>query len=877
MPLMSKLFGLFRNLVHRDRVEHDLDTELRGTYEMLVAEKIQAGATSDAARRTARLELGGVEQLKERIRDVRMGTLVDSVLKDARYAGRSLARNPGFAAVTIVTLALGIGANTAIFSAVRAVLLRALPYQDPDRVVMVWEDASLVGFPQNTPAPANYLDWKRLNHVFIDVAATRYQVGNLTADGPPEQLLGRGVTANFFSVLGVQPALGRAFTEDEERTGASVVVISHRLWHGRYDGDPAVIGKTILLNGSKQAVIGVMPPGFVFRNRDIDFWTGMSLSPAEVVNRGSHYLNVVARLRSDVTLQQARDDMNAVARQLAIAYPETNRQGSAVVIPIDEDVLGDTRLELLVLTGAAGCVLLIACANLASLLLSRAVKRSSELAMRVALGATRGRLIQQMVVEAMLLALMGGALGLALAPAAMTVLARLIPTSLPDTTSTVLDVPLLLFTAVVSLATGLLFGLAPALLAARGSIHHTMQQAGRAEVGGKNRMTRDVLVLMQVAIAFVLLVGAGLMLRTMANLHAIAIGFRSAHLLTMRTTLPRARYSDPTRRLAFYDRVLSEVRSLPGIQGGAYASTLPFVERGNTNDYLIEGQPRQPGQDALFRVGTNDYLATLGVHLVEGRLPNDGDAADAPKVVVLNETLARRHWPGASALGHRVSFNGPDGPWRTVVGVVADIRERGYLPDMKPGVYVPYSQILDTWALPEYLLVRTTGDPVASAGAIRKIVARADSEQPVTALRTMEDIIDLDIADRRQQLTLLGAFAGLALVLATLGLYGLLSYGVAQRRREIGLRIALGASRRSVVGLVMTHGLALTVVGLAIGLTMATALTQTLNALLYGIGATDPSTFGGVVILLVVVSLGACTVPALRAAHMDPMQVLREE
>jgi len=470
---------------------------------------------------------------------------------DIRYGLRLLRKSPGFAGIAIATLALGIGANTAIFSTVDAVLIRALSYADPDRVVMVWEDAHEAGFPRNTPAPGNYTDWARLNRSFSGIAATRGASANITGAGVPEQIVGRAVTPNFFSVLGVKPVMGRTFTDEEDRSTAQLVIISHGLWQRRYGGDASIVGKTMLMNGSRYEVIGVMPRGFVFRNRDMDYWIPISFSAETAAVRTNHFLNVVARLATGVTLDAAKDDMRRVDEALQRQYPDLNRNVRSVLIPIKEELLGNTRVELLVLMGAAAAVLLIACANLASLLLSRAVGRRGELAVRAALGATRGRLVRQMVIEASTFSLLGGALGLLIAPAGVSVMAQLTPRGFRVQTSSVIDLRLLAFALALSVVTGVVFSVVPALQAARASLRDALQQGARSAVGGRGRLTRDALVVLQVATALVLLVGAGLMLRTLANLRAIDVGFRPDHLLTMRTTLPQAKYSDGVKRLAF--------------------------------------------------------------------------------------------------------------------------------------------------------------------------------------------------------------------------------------------------------------------------------------------------------------------------------------
>jgi len=803
---------------------------------------------------------------------------MSSIISDLRHGVRLLLRSPGFSMVAIATLALGIGANTAIFSIMNDVLFRPLPYGEPDRVVMVWEDVSYLGFPRNTPAPANYLDWKARNRVFTDMAATRGATANLTSDGPPEQVRGRRVTANFFDVLEVKPLAGRTFTEEEDRSGAPVTVISYGLWQRRFGGRPSAVGSDMTMNGSARTVIGVMPAAFSFRSESgspVEFWSPMQFTPGEAATRGGHYLNVVARLRPDVTIHKALEEMESIAAQLAREFPDTNRRVGAVVTPIRHDLLGNTRVALVVLMGAAGCVLLIACANLASLMLSRAVARRSEMAVRMALGAGTGRLVRQMVAEAMVLAAAGGSLGLIVAPATMSVLAGLVPPMFPVTPAARLNPTLLMFTAGLSIVTGLVFSIVPAVHAARASLNHALQQGGRSGAGGTTVM-RDVLVVAQVAAALVLLVGAGLMIRTLANLQAADLGFRPAGLLTMRTTLPQAKYPDETARIAFYDNVLRRVNALPGVEGAAYAFILPFMSQGNTTSFAIENQVVEQGQDVVFRAGTAKHLQVLGVQLLEGRILDDRDAPGGPLATVINETFAHTYWHGASPLGARIRFGGPTAPWRTIVGVVRDVRERGFDLSAKPGAYVVYSQLGNLW-MPDVLAIRASGSLASLVAPVRDIVADVDREQPIAAVRTMEEIIDQAVVGRRQQMTLLTAFAGLAVLLAAVGLYGVLSYAVTRRRREIGLRLALGARRTVVVGMIIRHGLLLTAAGLGAGFILASIVTRTMSTMLYNVGATDLATLGAVFAVLTVVAAAACALPALRASRLDPMEVLRQE
>jgi putative ABC transport system permease protein len=638
------------------------------------------------------------------------------------------------------------------------------------------------------------------------------------------------------------------------------------------------MNRTMLMNGVQYKILGVMPRDFVFRDREIDYWTPAHFSPAELADHGSHYLNVVARLKPGVSVERARQEMNAIGKRLEAQFP--NGPVGVVMVPLREDLLGKTRLAVLVLMGAAGCVLLIACANLANLLLARSLARRREMAVRAALGAGRWRLVRQVMTEGMLLSLTGGAIGLLFAGAGSTVLGKLVPVGFHAAERVHIDGGVLGFTLALSLLTGVLFSVLPALQASRISLNDSLRQGGRGEIGGRRAATRDALVVAEVATALVLLVGAGLMLKTLARLRAVEIGFRSDHLLTMGTMLPRSQYTDPARRLAFFERVIEGVRALPGVEGAAYNSLLPFQSPGNTQSFRVEGRPGPaPGEasDALLRVGDPQYLKTLGVRLLEGRLPDSRDIGGAPLVIVVNETLAKRWWPHESPLRHRIAMGSRPPVWRTIIGVVKDVHERGYELEMKPGVYIPYPQFLDTWAQPTSLMVRTKGDPAALAGAVRRVIASVDPTQPVSAVMTMDEILDRDVRDRSEQMTLLGAFAGLALLLASHGLYGVLSYAVTQRSREIGLRMALGASARGVMGMVVWRGLLLTGGGLAIGLVAALAATRLMKTLLYGVDAVDPATFAGVSALLGTIAVLACWIPARRAARVDPIVVLREE
>jgi predicted permease len=800
--------------------------------------------------------------------------MLDALWQDARFAVRSLRKTPGFTVAAVLMLALGIGATTAVVSAVDVTLVRPLPYDDPDRIVMVWEDMNVAGIRQNTPAPANFIDWLGRNRVFESMAATFAATVNITGDGAPEQVVGRRVTPNFLHVLGARPLLGRFFSEDEDRQSVPVVVISYRLWQRRYAADPAIVGKTITLNDAKSTVIGVMPRPFVFRNRDIDVWLPASFTPAQRANRTLHFLNVVARLRADVQIGQAREQFSVIAGELASEHIE-NRGVGVQIIPVRDDILGDTRQQLLVLSIAAACMLLIASANLAGLLLARTWDKRREIATRAALGATRARLIARMTVEGLILSGCGAIAGLAVAMGGIKLLAEMVPTTLGETAVPSFDARVLAFALVLTVVTGIAFSIVPAILSSRHDLGDDLKTRTNSGAGPRHH-ARSALLTFQVASTFVLLIGAGLMIQSLSALRGIDVGFETNGLLTMRTTLPVTRYSDPARRRLFYDGVLEGVKALPGVKSAAFASTLPFLSAGNTAGYIVDGRAHDPANptDALFRVTTTDYLETLGVRVLEGRLPNPADGPDSPPVVVINKTFAERYWRNESPLGHRIALTSPGAGWMSIVGVVADVLETGYERGARPGMYVLASQ---TRRAADNLVIRVAGDPLAVASSTRAVIARVDPEQPVAAVRTMNDIIDVEVVDWRQQSILLSIFAASGLLLAAIGLYGLLSHMVAQQRQEIGIRLALGATPNRVKRTILTRGMAHTALGLAVGLLSAWLGMGTMRTLLVDVQPDDPRTFAIVTALLVAVSFIASWVPAQRATRVDPITALRME
>jgi predicted permease len=807
-----------------------------------------------------------------------------TLLQDLRYGARMLWKNPGFTLIAVITLALGVGANTAIFSVANTALLRPLPYQNPDELVMVWETAPKLGFPHNDVAPANFIDWRDQNRVFTQIAAFGGASLSLTGRGEPERIEGERVSASLFPLLGVTPALGRVFTEQEDRSDAQgVIVLSHSLWQRRFGGDTGIIGQSLTLSNHPYTVVGVMPAHFRFPGREQEFWVPMAFEPDEAAGRGDHYLSVVARLKPGVTRRQAQAEMDAIAARLQQQYPRTNTDQGVALVPLHEEFAGAIRKPLLILMGVAGFVLLIACANLTNLLLARATQRASELTIRAALGAGRMRLIRQLLTESVLLALSGGAVGALLAIWGVDLLETLVPENLAQARGVVVDWRVLSFSATVSLLTGVVFGLAPALQISKLNLTEALKEGGRSGAGGGSRgRLRGALVIGEIALSLVLLTGAGLMIKSFYRLTGVDPGFQPDKSLTMRMHMTGAKYGDSVKRRTFYDNMLQQVQSIPGVQSAGVITQLPLTTQGLSFTFALEGQPPMPVSNlpiAVFRVISQDYFRALGVPLLRGRSFTPQDSADAQAVVVINRTMAERFWPGQEALGKRFKIGSSDSPnpLMMVVGVVGDVRQSSLDQVLKPEMYVSHLQDRRFFAIPRDLVVRTTGDPLAMAAAVRAEIWKLDKELPLYQVRTMEQILSASVVGQRFNMLLLTVFAALALLLATVGIYGLMSYATAQRAREIGVRLALGARARDVLRLVMKQGLILTVSGVAIGLAGAFALTRIMTGLLFGVSATDPVTFTLIAALLTLVALVACWIPARRAAKFDPMVALRCE
>ncbi|MDQ3816655.1 MAG: ABC transporter permease [Acidobacteriota bacterium] len=807
-----------------------------------------------------------------------------TLLQDIRYALRVLWKSPSFSLIAIVTLALGIGANTAIFSLVNAVLVRPLKYKEPDRLVMVWEDESALGFPRDTPAPGNYADWKSQNQSFEEMAATDERDYDLTGEGEPEKLPALGVTANFFPLLGVNPALGRNFNAEEDKPGANhVAVISHSLWQTRFGANQSIIGRKVLLNGEPFTIVGVMPQGFQFQTPDTKLWVPIALTSEDLANHNRHYLKVVARLKPNVSVAEANADVKGITQRFAASDPNQPEGLSAAVVPLHEQLTGESRRPLLLLLVAVGFVLLIACANIAGVLLSRAAARQREMAVRAALGASRWRIIRQLLTESILLGGAGGVLGLLLAMWSLAFLQQLIPPGIRESTTLTLDLTVLSFTLLISMLAGVIFGLAPALSASKTDLNEALKQGtGRTGYGAGQRRLRNAFVIAEMALALVLLVGAGLLIQTLSKLRDQYSNMRPESVLTLRTVLSDERYPEHAQRTAFYDRVLERVKNLPGVVAAGYTTSVPLIWKGGSNNISLEGRQPEPGVkwNANHRQVSPGYFQAIGMTLKQGRLFTEQDNDRAMPVVIINETMARQYWPGENPVGKRFKMGGPnsDAPWMTIVGVVADVKQMSADAPARPEMYMPVSQVpYYSLFAPRDLVIRANTPPTGLVPAVRQAIHEVDPNEPVSDIRTMEEVLEQETSQQRVGMILLAVFAGLALLLASLGIYGVLSYFVVQHVPEIGVRMALGAQAGDVLKLIIGKGMRLVLAGVAIGLAGSFALTRLMKSLLFGVSAFDPLTFAAVAALLVLVALLACYLPARRATRVDPMVALRYE
>ena len=809
---------------------------------------------------------------------------MDALLQDVRYGLRRLRAAPAFAATVILTLALGIGANTAIFSVVNALLLRPLPYAEPGRLVTIEHRYPGLDDMKAPVSAAGFADYQANTRSFAAMAVETGWGPNLTGVGEPERLTGARVSGRFFPTLGVAPLLGRALRPDEDQPGSNqVVVLSHGLWLRLFGGEPGAVGRTMQLNGESYEVVGVMPPGFRdFFNRRAELWTPLALPPDRYADGQwtNEWLNLVARLKPGVTEEQARTEMRTHADALRQRFPDDfPDRWSLLVTSLAEKGSGDTRPALLVLLGAVGFVLLIACANVANLLLARGASRMREVAVRSALGAPRRALVRQLLVESLLLALAGGLAGLLVGAAAVRALVAWNPGDLPWASDIRVDGLVLAFTAGVAVLTGILFGLVPAVQTSRSDLQTVIKEGGRgvhAERGG--RTLRRALVVAEVALALVLLAGSGLLLKSFARLQRVDPGFVPENLLTFAVALPAAKYPSDTQRIAFFDQLFPRLAALPGVRAAGGTSVLPFGGNWSTGSFTVEGftpAEDEPGPWGDIRTVSPDFLKALGAPLLRGRHLGPDDGPGRPLVAVVDAEMVRRYWPDADPIGKRVTF-GPDSApaWIEIVGVVGHTMHEGLDADARVQLYLPYAQ-----RNPGQLTValRTTGDPARLTAAARSAVRAIDPDQPIANVRTMEELVDTSLGGRRLAAVLLAVFAGVALLMAAVGIYGVMSFAVAQRTRELGVRVALGASRASVLRLVVRQGMGLVLLGVAIGAAGALGLTRLIASQLYAVRSTDPATFGLVALALVATALVAILVPAARAMRLDPVAALRDE
>ena len=802
--------------------------------------------------------------------------------QDLRYGFRTLLRNPGFCAVAILALALGIGPNTAIFTMVNAVLLKPLPVPEPNRVVMIWGTLLKSGFDQMPVSGADYLEWKKQAHSFDQMSAAFAipEFGlNVSGAGDPERVSAALASKEFLPALGIKPIVGRDFLPEEDRPGGPpAVLISHALWQRRFPSDPAAIGRSLTVDGIPRTVVGVVPHE-LGEMVAADLWLPTAINPNNP-ERQNHQFGIVARLKPGVTVAEARAEMAVIARRLESAYPATNTGWGVTVFPMAEMFTGRIRPVLLILLGAVGLLLLIACANLANLLLARAATREKEIAIRGALGAGRLRLIRQLLTESLVLALAGGALGLVLAAWGVRLLRSVVPDMFPMLQHMSVDVPVLAFTFGISILTGLLFGLVPAWRSSHTDLNTTLKEAaGRSESAGGSHRIRSFLLAGEVALAVLLSVSAGLLLRSFVRVTEVNPGVRTANLLTMNLSLPEVKYDTPLKRATFYKNLIERVDTLPGVRSAGAVVFLPLRVsilsfRIWVNGFTIEGRPPVP-QDkqplADYRPATPGYFNTMGIALRQGRPFDQHDDQDAKLVVLVNEAMVRRHFPHENPLGQRIVMGKP----MEIVGVVADAKLYGLDAPVEPAVYVPHAQHSGDSSMA--VVVRTEGDPTAVAAAVRREILKLDPEQPISNVRTMDQVLADSLMLRRVSMLLLTVFASLALTLATVGIYGLTAYSVSRRTHEIGLRVALGASQSQILRLVVGRGLVTSLIGAAIGVGAAFELTRGLSGMLYGVTATDPLVFAGVPLLLIAVSVLASYVPARKATRIDPLVALRYE
>lgn len=863
-----KLLRLWRVLGRRWRDDAILREEVSAHLQALEAQFRAEGLSAEAARTAARRQFGNVTNVQENALEQFSFGALERLVQDIRYAARALRASPGFASFTLLILALGVGATTTIFSIVNGVLLRPLPFHEPSRLVLL-EEKWLPRFPRFEASPRDFLDWREQTTSFSDLAAFKDFALNLDSDDRPERIEGARVSANLPALLGIEPILGRNFRPDEDRYGSSrVVLLSHSVWQRRFGADPGLVGKFVRLNSLQFTVIGVMPPTFQFPG-NAEMWTPMQFTPEELEGRGNHIIWAIARLKPGVTHEQAQAEMDLIMPRL-----RSQNVWTATVVLLTDHYVGEIRLALFVLLGAAGLVLLIACVNIASLLLARASVRQREISLRAALGATRRRIAQQLMTETMLLAVLGGGLGVLLAYVSIGIVKTLPLTSIPRLEHVSLDYPVLVFSLTLSVLTGVLFGLAPALRLSRTDPHEGLKTGGRISGSGTRTRLRNALVVSEVALALVLLAGAGLLLQSLSNLLEVRTGINPQQVLTATINLPTINYSDTRQQSHFVEQLVQRLGTLPDVRAVGVSTGLPFAsveDSGIRFDGRADGSPLIGTAANHYRV-TAGYFQVMGIPLVRGRLLTDQDTLASQPVVLINETMARRFFPDENPLGKRLYISGPT--MREIVGVVGDVKQEGLRRPMPPQVYEAFAQKPS----PVFrVVVRGAREPMDLVESVRREVFAIDRYQPLSDVRAMVDVVASTVVRDRLSAWLLGLFAVIALVLAALGIYGVIAYSVTQRTQEIGVRLALGAKRGRILQLILGRSVRLVLFGLAIGLMASLGLSRLLESLLYEVRARDPVILASVSALLLGVALAAAFVPALRALRVDPIVALRAE
>lgn len=798
-----------------------------------------------------------------------------SLLQDIRYSVRMMSKKPTFTIVAIITLALGIGANTAIFSVINSVLLRPLPYKDPEQLMTLWEAFNIEKTAKNPVAPANFTDWREQNQSFSGMEAyTDFNYFNLSGNGEPEKIQGISTTDGFFNLLGVQPILGRTYTSGEGNENFNGVVISYGLWQRRFGGDKSIINKQITLDGETAVVMGVMPSSFRYPSRTINLWTTLDADKKMMARRDAHFLKVIGRLKQGVSFEQARADIETIGKRLTEQYPKTNKYVATTIIPMQEDQVQDLRLALLVLQIATLFVMLIVCANVANLLLSRVASRQKEMAVRSALGAGRMRLVRQLLTESMILSISGGAIGIVLALWGVPALVSLMPEDMEQAKVISVDFNMLFFAIAVSALSGIVFGLVPAIKGARPDINSTLKD-GVQNAKGLRSGLRGILVVSEIAVSLILLIGAGLLINSFWRLNNIDMGFRTDNLLTMEIQPTFEKYPDQQHLKQHYDEVLRRVEAIPGVESAALVTELPPKQGRGRMTFITEQKEGTKVVGTAMRNVSPDYFNTMGIPLLKGRTFTAQDTEKTDNVAVINEAMAREAWRDENPIGKRIKMGIETNPWITIVGVVKDTLATPRSTKSSPQVFITYTQ--SNAFAPGELVVRTKANPLSFADPIRKEIWAVDKDQPVANISTMEELLGDSIARQRFNMLLLSIFAALALVLAAVGIYGVMSYAVTQSTREIGIRMTLGAETKDVLVMVLLQGLLLAFVGVGIGLAGAFGLMRLMKSLLFGVGVTDPVTYMSVSAILILIALIACYIPARRATKVDPMVALRYE